>query len=226
MLLYYITHRKGFGGTESEQRAALLRCIADAACAGVDCIQLREKDLVGEELENLAQEAVSAVYENSATTKLLINSHVDIALAIGADGVHLPAGSPPANEIREYWLRQSDREPLIGVSAHSLEDVRQAQASGASFAALAPIFEKAASGAKGIGLEVLRAACPPPSANQDRFRVLALGGVSLANARSCIDAGAAGVAGIRLFQQGDVAETVHQLRGLAPAEPIDAWPSP
>jgi thiamine-phosphate pyrophosphorylase len=215
MLLYYITDRRGFGGTESEKRAALLRRIAEAARAGVDYIQLREKDLAGEELEQLAREAVGAVRENSATTNLLINSRVDIALAVGADGVHLPAGSPPAHEIRDLWLRSCNREPLICVSAHSLEDIRQAQASGASFAVLAPIFEKDSIGTKGIGLEVLRTACPPPSANQARLGVLALGGVTLANARSCIDAGASGVAGIRLFQQGDLSETVHQLRELA-----------
>ncbi|HEY4962170.1 MAG TPA: thiamine phosphate synthase [Terriglobales bacterium] len=215
MLLYYITDRKGFGETESEQRTALLRRIAEAARAGVEYIQLREKDLAAEELEQLAREAVSAVHENSATTKLLINSRADMAIAVGADGVHLPAGFPPADQIRDYWLHHGDREPLIGVSAHSIEDVRQAESNGASLAVLAPIFEKAATEAEGIGLKVLRQACSPSPGQQGGFAVLALGGVTLVNARACVDAGAAGLAGIRIFQQGDVAETVHQLRGLA-----------
>ena len=215
MLLYYITDRTGFAGTPPEQRTALLRRIAEAACAGVDYIQLREKDLPMELLEQLAHEAVSAVRGNSVTTKLLINRRADIAIAVGADGVQLPAGSPPANEVRGYWLRNSNREPLIGVSAHTVEDVRQAESNGASFTVLAPIFEKVSISAKGINLEVLRRACSPSPGQNSRFTVFALGGVNLANARACLNAGAEGIAGIRLFQQGDVAETVHQLRELA-----------
>ena len=212
MLLCYITDRKGFAGTESEQHAAMLRRIAEAARAGVDYIQLREKDLPSDELEQLAREAASAVRANSPTTKLLINSHAEIAIAVDADGVHLPAGFPPADEIRDYWLRHRDREPLIGVSAHSVEDVRQSESHGASFAVLAPIFEKAATGAKGFGLKVLRQACAPSLTQQSGIPVLALGGVTLANAPSCIDAGAAGIAGIRIFQQGNVVDTVSRLR--------------
>jgi len=209
VLLYYITDRKGFPGSESEQRAALLRRIADAARVGVDYIQLREKDLATDELQRLAREAVIAVRENSTTTKLLINSRADIAIEVGADGVHLAAGSPPASEVRASWLNSSDREPLIGVSAHSVEDVLQAQTQGANFAVLAPIFEKVATGTKGIGLDVLREACL-----RSHAAVFALGGVSLSNAPACLDVGATGLAGIRLFQQGDVAETVRQLREL------------
>jgi thiamine-phosphate pyrophosphorylase len=215
VLLYYITDRRAFAGTESEQRTTLLGRIAEAALAGVDYIQLREKDLPAFELEQLAREAVIAVRKNSATTKLLINSQTDIALAVGADGVHLPAGSPLPRSCRDFWLRNCDREPLIGVSAHSVDDVRQAEADGASFAVLAPIFEKATIDVKGIGLEVLRAACLRSSGQRHRFTVLALGGVTLSNAWACLDAGASGVAGIRLFQQGELAETVHQLRELA-----------
>jgi thiamine-phosphate pyrophosphorylase len=124
--------------------------------------------------------------------------------------VHLPAGSPPAAEIRAAWLRSSNREPLIGISAHSVADVQQAERDGANFVLLAPIFEKVSSGSKGIGLDVLREACGAP-----RMAVLALGGVNLANARACLDAGAAGIAAIRLFQQDEVAETVRKLRELA-----------
>jgi len=209
VLLYYITDRKGFPGSESERRTSLLRRIADAARAGVDYIQLREKDLAPDELRRLARAAVTAIRAISATTNLLINSSVDIAIAAGADGVHLPAGSPLPSKIRAAWFQSGVGEPLIGVSAHSVEDVLQAQTQGANFAVLAPIFEKAAIGGSGIGLDALRLAC------SHGFQVLALGGVTLANARSCLAAGAAGLAGIRLFQQGDIAETVRQLRDLA-----------
>jgi len=210
MLLYYITDRKGLAETDAQQRGILLRRIADAARAGVDWIQLREKDLSSRELERLAGEVLRAVRDNSTTTKLLINSRADVALACGADGVHLPAGEIAVPEARALWMQSGDRRPLIGVSAHSSGDVRDAQAQGADFAVLAPIFEKVQTCRLGIGLEPLRAACAEAAAVH--FAVLALGGVTLSNARSCIEHGAAGVAGIRLFQQGDVLETVRRLR--------------
>jgi thiamine-phosphate pyrophosphorylase len=219
MLLYYITDRTQFPGVDAEQRAALLRRIGEAARAGVDYIQLREKDLSARELESLTREAVNVVRDNSTDTKLLINGRADIALACDADGVHLPGGDLPASEVRTLWMKSAMRPPLLGVSAHSVADVRYAEAHGADFAVLAPIFEKAGTSAKAIGLTSLREACRAPSAPGDveapyrgSFRVLALGGANLANARDCIAMGAAGVAGIRLFQSGDVAETVKRLR--------------
>jgi thiamine-phosphate pyrophosphorylase len=219
MLLYYITDRTRFKGSEAEQRRALLHRIAEAAKAGVDYIQLREKDLVPRDLERLSTEAIRAVRENSHVTKLLINARTDVALACGADGIHLPAGELAASEVRTAWMMCSQREPLIGVSAHSVANVRYAEAHGATFAVLAPIFEKAQTNTLGIGLDVLRLACAGSHSPADveapyrgGFAVLALGGVNLSNARACIAAGAAGVAGIRLFQDSDVLETVRRLR--------------
>lgn len=209
MLLYYITDRHGFAVTEAEQRRELLRCVANAASSGVDYIQLREKDRDSAELELLAREALHLVRNNASSSRLLINSRADIALAVGADGVHLPAGSPPATSIREKWKQETGREPLIGVSAHCFSDLQQAQLHGASFAVFAPIFEKVGTAIKGIGLEALRQACAGTG-----IPVLALGGVSVANAKACLDAGAKGVAGIRLFQQGDMTLTIKQLRKL------------
>ena len=211
MLLYYITDRKGFPGAAAQQRSALLRRMAEAACAGVDRIQLREKDLSPRELERLAGEALVAVRDHSVTTKLLINGRTDVALACGADGVHLPAGEIAASEVRALWMQCRASRPWIGVSAHTADDVHEAKASAADFAVFAPIFEKVPTGKPGIGLEALRAACAEAD---ERFRVLALGGVTVSNASSCVDAGATGVAGIRLFQQGDVLETVRRLREL------------
>jgi len=210
VLLYYITDRKSFGGNEADQRAALLRCVAKAARAGLDYIQLREKDLNPADAELLARQARHLVRENSAHTKFLISTHAEIALSVGADGVHLPAKASPVASVREYWLRESGHEPVIGVSVHTMSEVQQAQLAGARFAVLAPIFEKVAPHAIGIGLDALREACC-----RGGIPVLALGGVSLANAGSCLDAGAAGVAGVRLFQQGNVSETVRALRDLA-----------
>lgn len=216
MLLYYITDRKGLPGTDLEQRELLICRIADAARADVDYIQLREKDLSARELERLAREAVQAVRDNSAATKMLINGRADVALACGADGVHLPAGDLAASEVRTLWMRCCKRAPLIGVSAHSIADVRCAQAQGGDFAVLAPIFEKAQSATPGIGVDALRVASRAHgnAAGPDHFAVLALGGVTVANAKFCVEAGASGVAGIRLFQRGDVFETVRRLRRL------------
>lgn len=216
MLLYYITDRRAFPGGDVEQRNALLRQIAGAARAGVDYIQLREKELAPHDLEWLAGEAIRAVRDNSAITKLLINSRTDVALACAADGVHLASDELAASEVRALWSKCSDREPIIGVSAHSLADMQRAKSDGADFAALAPIFEKVQIGAKGIGLDALREACSAvrESSPAGRFAVLALGGVNLANARDCLHAGADGVAAIRLFQSGDLGETVKQLRKL------------
>jgi len=217
MLLYYITDRKAFPGTDTQQREALLRRVADCARAGVDFIQLREKDLPTRSLEHLARKVVRAVRDNSTTTSLLINGRSDVAVACEADGVHLPAGELAASEVRTLWMRCCNRQPLIGVSSHSGADVHGAQAQSANFAVLAPIFEKVQAGMSGIGLEPLRAACagaqsPGGIEAAGRFAVLALGGVTLENAHSCVAAGAAGVAGIRLFQQGNVFETVQRLR--------------
>ncbi len=225
MLLYYITDRKSFAASDAQRGAALLRKIAEAARANVDYIQLREKDLSSRDLECLARNAVRAVRENSSTTKLLINGRPDIAWACDADGVHLPAGELPASEIRALWKKCSGRNLLIGISAHSIADVNDAETNGANFAVLAPIFEKVGTAVKGIGLDVLRLACARSQAakhnglpHPHRFDVLALGGVNLSNARACLEAGAAGVAGIRLFQDGDIFDTVRSLRELADAQ--------
>jgi thiamine-phosphate pyrophosphorylase len=222
MLLYYITDRHAFPGDEAHQRRALLQRVGEAAAAGIDYIQLREKDLSTRDLERLASEAVATVRANSSTTRLLINGRVDVALACGADGVHLPGNSLPASEVRSIWMRSADRAPVIGLSAHSVDEVRYAEAHGADFAVLAPIFEKPKTELRGLGLGLLTIACRgtlapenTEAAPQSSFPVLALGGVRLDNAVACTRAGASGVAGIRLFQEGNVADAVRALRRSA-----------
>jgi thiamine-phosphate pyrophosphorylase len=211
MLLYYITDRKSLAGTDAQQRRQLLVRIGEAAQAGVDYTQLREKDLTPRDLERLARDAVRMVRDHSATTKLLINGRTDVALATGADGVHLPSGELDASDVRALWMRACDREPVIAVSAHTLDEVRTAATQGANFAVFAPIFQKAHTDVQGIGIDALRAACAGSMSPGD-FAVFALGGVTVANAKACLGAGAAGVAGIRLFQTGDIFETVRRLR--------------
>jgi len=207
MLLYYITDRAQFSGTEAQRTEKLLERIAAAARAGVDFIQLREKDLSTRELELLARKVVEVVRVASDQTRLLINSRTDVALAVGADGVHLRSQDISPADVRGIWRSvEVPRQPIIGVSCHSHEDIARGVEFGADFVAFGPVVEK--SNAPVAGLEKLR------SASRCEIPVFALGGVNIANAASCIEAGARGIAGIRLFQQADVQETVSKLHSL------------
>ncbi len=167
MLTYYITDRTQFAGGEAERRSQLLQTIRLAAAAGVDYIQLREKALAVRELESLAREALRVI-RGEGQTRLLVNHRTDVALAVGADGVHLTGDDIAASDARALAAgHHPGRDFLVAVSCHSAEDVRLAEAHGADFAVLAPIFEKsrAVDGAtetaavqtkavqKGIGLE-------------------------------------------------------------------------
>ena len=214
-LLCYITGRRAFPGSENARRDALLKKISEAARAGVDYIQLREKDLPSRELESLAREASKIIRETNSTTNLLINSRTDIALAARADGINLRSDDISPDDVREIWKcgagtharELSPRRPLIGISCHSPADVAQAAANQATFAVFAPVFEKKDSpNTNPAGLDQLREAC------RNKIPVLALGGITLENAGECFKAGAAGIAAIRLFQENDIARIVATLR--------------
>ena len=209
--LYYITDRRQFAGNAREQEQRLLEKIAECAAAGVEYIQLREKDIESRALEKLALKAMGAL--GSSRTRLLINSRTDVALACGAHGVHLPANDFAASEVRAIFARARKTEPVIGVSTHSAAEVASAESHGASFAVFAPVFEKSGS-ANREGLEQLRRICHRTEAAQPPMPVWALGGITLENAEQCAAAGAAGIAAIRLFQQNDVHALVKKLRSL------------
>jgi len=146
----------------------------------------------------------------NSLTKLLINSRTDVALAYRAAGVHLPANDLPASEVRAMFSKCAVSDAVIGVSTHSAEEVAYAESHGADFAVFGPVFEKDQQ-LSSEGLERLRNVCHRPRVGSP-MPVLALGGVTLHNARQCLEAGAAGIAGIRLFQQNSVEETVGLLR--------------
>jgi thiamine-phosphate pyrophosphorylase len=220
-LLYYITDRTAFGTDEPTRRRLLLEKIAEAARAGVDYIQLREKDLLTRQLESLASGAVAVLHrlrtENrELRTTLLINSRTDVALAVGADGVHLRSEDITPGEVRNLWEKcgagapareSSPRDPLVGVSCHSSEEVARVAKERATFTVFGPVFEKKdVPNIQAAGLAKLRAAC------NAKIPVLALGGVTLGNAKECLEAGAAGIAAIRLFQENEVAEIVKEIR--------------
>jgi thiamine-phosphate pyrophosphorylase len=210
MMLCYITGRRQFPGSPQDQERRLLEKIGECAAAGVDVVQLREKDLSARDLQGLAQKAVTALSSGSAT-RLLINSRTDVALACGAHGVHLPAGDLPASEVRAIWDRAGRTHAVIGVSAHTPEEVALAESHGADFAVFAPVFEK--DGRKNpSGLVRLREACSQPRRAAAFMPVLALGGITLENAAMCFAAGASGIAAIRLFQHNSVESIVRRLR--------------
>ncbi len=212
-LLYYITDRTAFQGDERIRRRRLLEKIAEAARHGVDYIQLREKDLCARELESLARDAMGILHRQSkSATALLINSRTDVAMAVAADGVHLPADDISSTEARSAWREararaNSPREIVVSVSCHSPGEVARAAGNHASLALFAPIFEKRdAPKTVAAGLDSLREACG------EKIPVIALGGVNLENAASCMSAGASGIAAIRLFQEHDIGAVVRRLR--------------
>ena len=210
MLLYYITDRMQFSGTERDKRLQLLRKIAECAAAGIHYIQLREKDLNTRQLQELGDEAGRLLAENTGT-RLLINSRIDVALACGASGVHLPANDLPASEARAIFGRTGHAHPVIAASCHTIAEVSSAEAHGADFAVFGPVFEKNDHPNR-AGLEQLERACSRPGLAAKAMPILALGGITVENARRSQNAGASGIAAIRLFQQNDVAEVVKQLR--------------
>jgi thiamine-phosphate pyrophosphorylase len=205
--LYYITDLCRFPGEAREQERRLLKKIQECAAAGVDYIQLREKELGTRELEALARKAMAALEGSRA--RLLINSRTDVALACGAHGVHLPSHDLAASDVHAIFARAGAQKKVIAVSAHSVEEAAYAESHGASFAVFAPVFEKAGV-TNATGLEQLRQVCRQRASSMPVF---ALGGVTLENARLCLDAGAAGIAGIRLFQENAVGEVVKLFRG-------------
>ena len=223
MLSYYITDRMQFAGREAERRSRLLQIIGEACAAGIDYVQLREKDLAIREVEKLARAAL-AVIRSKGKARLLINHRTDVALAVGADGVHLTGSDIAASEARALAAKAGRAEFVIAASCHSVAEVRLADSHGADFVVLAPIFEKVGTTVSNIGLAALREA-----AQKDRrpdlrveagdshrqFAVFALGGVTLERAPLCAAAGAAGIAGIRLFQQcQNLPELVSAIRAL------------
>jgi thiamine-phosphate pyrophosphorylase len=209
LLLYYITDRAELGHTESDRRRRLLQTIEEAVACGIDFIQLREKDLPIRELEILATQAEQIVRESrGGSTRLLVNSRVDVAIAAQAQGVHLRSNDISPLDARAAWRKVDGKQlPVIAVSCHTEAEVARAADSGADLVVFGPVFEKKnTADIVPRGLDRLHSACA------FKIPVLAIGGVTHENAALCVNAGAAGVAGIRLFQDRDMTDTVTRLR--------------
>lgn len=201
--LCYITDRHLLGSESLQQR------IQQAVQASVDLVQIREKDLPTRELLSLVQGAVDAARgRGPEASRIVVNDRLDVALAAGAHGVHLGTQSMPARLVRAML----PEDFLVGVSCHSLAEARAAESSRADYILLGPVFETPSKLAYGppLGLENLNRV-----ASQVRIPVIALGGITIGRVKPCLENGAAGIAGIRVFQECESLEAlVHALRAM------------
>lgn len=172
------------------QTEALVTCVAAAARAGVDLVQVRERDLEGGELTRLVRRCVDAA--RGSSTRVLVNDRVDVALAAGAHGVHLPGHGVAAARVRAMVPRGF----LVGRSVHDAREAVGVVGEGGLdyliFGTVFPTASKEGITPAGVfGLAAAVAAVPVP--------VLAIGGITLELAPQIARTGAAGFAAIALF---------------------------
>jgi thiamine-phosphate pyrophosphorylase len=199
MLISLVTDRKAMGDRP------LVGLIREAAAAGVDLIQIRERDMVDGALADLTRAAVEAVRGTSA--KVLVNDRLDVALAAGAAGVHLRADSFGASQARTI----APPGFVIGRSVHDVDEAARTEAEGGcDYLIMGTVFPSGSkpSGHEPSGLSALRDVCA-----RVRLPVIAIGGMSIGHAAAVKAAGAAGVAAIGLFRTvPDLAGMVQNLR--------------
>jgi thiamine-phosphate pyrophosphorylase len=208
-ILYLITSGETTPQTEasSPEFKRILTHVAAAVRAGINLIQLREKNLTARVLYELATRAAGIT--QGSPTRLLVNDRADISRAAHCDGVHLTTHSMKASAVRGGFGPSF----LIGVSTHSIEEARAAKEDGADFAVFGPIFDTPSKRAYGspLGLNKLEEAARTLSP----FPLIALGGITRANAPRVIESGAQGIAAIRLFADADNLETIaREIKGM------------
>lgn len=200
-IVCYVTDRKALNA--ADPAGNVLAKIRAAMAAGVDWVQIRERDMPARELLGLARAAGGI---GAGGARVIVNDRLDVALAAGAAGVHLGGESVPAREVVR-WCRGRNAPAgfLIGVSCHSLEEAREAEDSGASYVFFGPVFETPSKKKFGPpqGIARLGEAC-----RAVRIPVIAIGGVNEGNIAECLRAGAAGIAAIRMFQESSETETL------------------
>lgn len=178
--------------------------IRQAISAGLSAVQLRERDLSIRELLPLVQEIQSITASHAV--HLIINDRVDLMMALNVDGVHLRSDSLPSAPVRQLVGPRR----LIGVSTHSVEEVRCANQSGADYVVFGPVFETPSKRLFGppLGLDLLADAC-----RQSSIPVLAIGGITCEQVRDIRQAGAHGVAVIgALLTRDDIGEAVREFQ--------------
>ncbi|HJP91607.1 MAG TPA: thiamine phosphate synthase [Pyrinomonadaceae bacterium] len=195
---------------EDPQFLNILQLVRAAVAAEVPLFQIREKALQARVLYELTARAVEIT--RGSKTRLLVNDRSDIARTADADGVQLTSQSLPANVVRQMY----GPEFLIGVSTHSLETARVASGSGADFVLFGPVFETESKRGFGPpqGLEKLREV----ASELRGFPVVAIGGITAENVGKCFEAGASGVAAIRLLNDATrLSSVVENIRDEFPS---------
>ncbi len=204
-LICYVTDRQALASADppTDQVNGVLERIRTAAEAGVDWIQIREKDLPARALLQLSRHAVAI-----GKARVLVNDRLDVALAAGAAGVHLGHESAPVGAVVR-WCRDGNapREFLVGVSCHSLEDVGEVQKAGADyifFAGLRNALEAAFRSATGNRPTFGSLPRVADSGDRDRrYQRAERGGMCPRGRR--------GIAAIRLFQEAVDAGTLEEI---------------
>jgi thiamine-phosphate pyrophosphorylase len=188
---------------DDPQFSSILRLVRAAVDAEVPLFQIREKLLSARVLFELVVRA--AEITRGSKTRLLVNDRSDIARASGADGVHLTTQSLPVEVVRNIC----GAEFLIGVSTHSLDEARTAQDAGADFVVFGPVFETESKRAYGApqGLDKLREV----TRALGEFPVVAIGGITLENFGECFEAGARGVAAIRMLNDAENMDRIYKI---------------
>lgn len=172
----------------------------EAALAGVDLVQVREKDLEGRDLRALVAEVVEALAGTRA--RVLVNGRPDVAVVAGASGVQLPAEGLPVADVKRAFPRL-----LVGASRHSVEGALRAQAEGADLVVLGPIFATPGKEERALGLDAAARA-----ARALTIPLYAVGGIDAGTVGPVAQAGACGVAAIRAFLKGCPEAAVRALR--------------
>lgn len=211
-----MTDRRSLAAPESEAERVLADKIAAASASGIDWVQIREKDLPAKRLASLIPPTMTSSprgRDAKGGARLFLNDRLDLALTAGVSGVHLGESSLPVREAKELASRVAGRrEFLVGVSCHSQESAKAAQRDGADYIFFGPAFATPSKAVFGLpqGLDRLAKVC-----EEVTIPVLAIGGISVENAQSCLRAGASGIAAIRLFQDADdLGEMVRVLHSL------------
>jgi thiamine-phosphate pyrophosphorylase len=179
MIRCYVTDRR---------QGDLLAHVGRAVASGVDLIQVREKDLPAMDLLDLVCCIRDMIVGHPGSqTKVLVNGRLDIALIAGIDGVHLPGDGFPASEVRPHVR-------TLGVSCHSTEDAIQAERDGVDYIIFGPVFDTP--GKKAAGIDALQRVVQAV-----KIPILAIGGITSENTPAVLEAGASGIAAIRMFQR-------------------------
>jgi thiamine-phosphate pyrophosphorylase len=208
-LLCYVTDRNSLASGTGDANARVLGKVREVINAGIEWVQIREKDLPTTQLMTLVRGAVDAAQvhnvgpalgpgSENVHAKVVVNERLDVALAAAAAGVHLGRESAPVREVvRWCHAGNAPRGFLIGASCHSLVEAREAETSGASYVIFGPVFDTPSKRAFGkpVGIAELLAVCTTV-----KIPALAIGGIDVRNAQECFRAGASGIAAIRMFQ--------------------------